>query len=285
MILEYKVKEQNQTINQILKNRFHFSSLLLNKLIRNKRIFLNLNTVDTRLVPNSGDLITIDLNYEEDNSNVYPTKMDLNIVYEDKWLLILNKPAGIAVHPSILHYKDSLSNGVRFYFDKIKLYKKIRPVNRLDFDTSGLIIFAKCEYIQEELIRQMSNNSFKKEYLCLVNGNFEKLSGTISAPISRKEGSIIERCVDQNGKTAITKYEVLKSFDNYSLVKCILQTGRTHQIRVHMAYIGHPLIGDTLYGKGKSNIIDRQALHSYKISFIHPITLKEMTFECNPDFI
>lgn len=284
MILKYVVKENDETINQIIKTKFDLSSRLFNKLVKNKKIYLNNEFVDTRNIAKIGDIITIDLNYSEDNSNIIPSKMNLDIVYEDDGLLVLNKPAGIPVHPSMLHYDNSLSNGVRFYFDSIGLNKKIRPVNRLDLDTSGLIIFAKNEYVQEHLIKQMANNTFHKEYMCLAEGIFEKPSGTIVAPIARKQSSIIERCVNINGKTAITDYKVIKSFKNFSLVKCILKTGRTHQIRVHMAYIGHPLVGDTLYGNGRSNLINRQALHSYKISFLHPVTLEKTTFISEPDF-
>ena len=283
MVLEYKVTENNKTINEIIRNEFNLSSRLFYKLIHNKRVFLNLMPIDTRQIAKIGDIITIDLDYDENNSNIVPLKMELNIIYEDDALLILNKPAGIAVHPSILHYDNSLANGVRYYFDSINLKKKIRPVNRLDFDTSGLIIFAKNEYVQENLIRQMQNNTFHKEYLCLAEGIFENSKGTINAPIDREPNSIIERCVNPDGKTAVTHYEVLKSFDNYSLVKCILETGRTHQIRVHLAYIGHPLLGDSLYGH-PSDIINRQALHSYKISFLHPISNKEVNFICEPNF-
>lgn len=279
MVLEYVVNDNNQTINQILQTKFSLSTRLFNKLVKNKRIYLNSCVIDTRNIAKIGDIITIDLNYDEDNSNIVPSKMNLDIIYEDDGLLILNKPAGIPVHPSMLHYTDSLSNGIRFYFDSIGLKKKIRPVNRLDLDTSGLIVFAKNEYVQEHLIRQMSNGTFNKEYLCLAEGIFENKIGTINAPIARKQGSIIERCVNPNGQIAITDYEVLKTYDNYSLVKCYLKTGRTHQIRVHLAYIGHPLIGDTLYGNGKSYLIDRQALHSYKISFLHPVSLELLCFE------
>lgn len=283
MVLEYKVTENNKTINEIIRNEFNLSSRLFYKLIHNKRVFLNSIPVDTRQMAKIGDIIIIDLNYDEDNSNIVPLKMELNIIYEDDALLILNKPAGIAVHPSILHYDNSLANGVRYYFDNINLKKKIRPVNRLDFDTSGLIIFAKNEYVQENLIKQMQNHTFHKEYLCLAKGIFENSKGIINAPIGRKPNSIIERCVNPDGKMAITHYEILKSFDNYSLVKCILETGRTHQIRVHLAYIGHPLLGDSLYGH-PSDIINRQALHSYKISFLHPISNKEVNFICEPNF-
>ena len=270
MEIKYQVQNNQQTINHILQNDLKISSRLLHKLIKLQKITINNLHCDTRQKPNIGDIITINFNYAEDNSNIVPTKMNLNIIFEDDWLLIINKPAGIAIHPSILHYSDSLCNGVKFYFDKIELHKKIRPVNRLDLNTSGLVIFAKCEYIQECLISQMQNNIFKKEYLAVCNGIFNKKSGTINLPIARKENSIIERCISENGQTSITHYKVLKEFGNYSLIKCSLETGRTHQIRVHMSAIGHPLLGDSLYGS-ISDLIDRQALHCYNLQFIHPV--------------
>ena len=192
MKLTYQVKTNEQTINQILQNELQISSRLLYKLIKMQKILLNNKICDTRSITNAGDIITIDLNYEEDNSNIVPTQMNLDIVFEDDWLLIINKPAGIAIHPSILHYSDSLCNGIRFYFDKIGLKKKVRPVNRLDLNTSGLVVFAKCEYIQECLISQMKCHKFKKEYLAACNGIFDKKFGTISLPIARKENSILK---------------------------------------------------------------------------------------------
>lgn len=274
MKLEYLVSNKlYKNINDILSIEFKISTRLRNKLIKYKQIFLNGKNVDSRTTINIGDKLVVNFNYEEDNSNILPKKLPLDIIYEDEWLLIINKSAGIAVHPSILHYDDSLSNAVRYYFDQIGLKKKIRPVNRLDLNTSGIVVFAKCEYIQECLSLQMRNGIFKKEYLCLVQGFLDKKEGVINLPIARKDGSIIERCINNNGKESITHYKVLEEFKNYSLVMCNLQTGRTHQIRVHMQAIGHPLIGDTLYGES-SNFISRQALHSYKIYFIHPITNK-----------
>ena len=196
-------------------------------------------------------------------------------LFEDDYLLILDKPAGIAVHPSILHYDNSLSNGVKSYFEKIGLRKKIRPVNRLDKDTSGIVIFSKNEYIQECLVRQMSNNIFKKKYIAILEGLLEKVSGTINAPIARKKDSIIERCIDESGDIAISHYKVLQRLSTMTEVEYTLETGRTHQLRVHSAFIGHPIIGDSLYGN-ESSLISRQALHSYYVEFIHPITKKEM---------
>ncbi len=283
MELKYKIEESdiNQTINTILTSKLKISTRLLNKLINQKNIYLNSVCCDTRNKPLKNDIITVNLDSKENNSNIVPTKMDLKIIYEDEWMLVVDKPSKIPIHPSRAHFTDSLSNGIRFYFDSIGLNKKIRPVNRLDLGTSGLVIFAKCEYIQECLIKQMVSNTFKKEYLCLVTGILENKKGTISFPISRKPGSIIERCVDiknSNNKPCITNYEVISEFKSYSLVKCQLQTGRTHQIRVHMKEISHPLLGDTLYGT-KSDLIDRQALHSYKIECIHPITNKPLVLK------
>lgn len=279
MELKYIVKEneKNKSVNEILLTNFNFSTRLLTKLIKDKNIYMNSFITDTRNTVTNGDIILLDFNYEEDNSNIVPTKMNLDIIYEDEWLLVVNKPAGIPIHPSRLHYEDSLSNGIKYYFDGINLKKKIRPVNRLDLNTSGLVIFAKCEYIQENFSKQMANDTFKKEYLCIVQGLLDKNIDTIDLPIARKRGSIIERCIDKNGQKSITHYEVIQEFENYSLVQCKLETGRTHQIRVHMQAINHPIIGDTLYGTS-SRLINRQALHSYKIECIHPVTKGKLSF-------
>lgn len=278
MDLTYKV-ELNMNINDILTKKLNVSTRLKNKLIKSKNVLLNGTFVDTRCIAHIGDIITIDLGYPEDNSNIVPKQMDLQIVYEDEHLLAINKPSGLAVHPSILHFDDSLANGIKYYFDTIGLKKKIRAVNRIDLNTSGLVLFAKNEYVQECLIKQMNSSSFQKTYLAIVLGKFEKSKGTINAPIARKENSIIERCVSKNGQNAVTHYEVLQEFGGYSLVKCSLETGRTHQIRVHMTYIGHPLLGDSLYGISEQSLINRQALHSYRMSFIHPISNKKISLK------
>ena len=284
MVLHYIVNNNKyKDINQILRQEFQISARLLHKLIISKQVTLNGCITDTRNTISNGDIIDINLDFEEESENIISTPMKLDIIFEDEAFLILNKPAGIAVHPSILHYQDSLSNGVKFYFESLGLKRKIRPVNRLDLNTSGIIIFAKNEYVQECLIKQMNTNKFKKEYISIVSGHLEKQKGYINLPIARKDNSIIERCVSENGQEAITEYCVLQEFSDYSIVKCYLKTGRTHQIRVHMAAINHPLLGDTLYGTS-SELIDRQALHSYKINFIHPILNKPLEFVCElPD--
>lgn len=276
MELYYTVTESDDSIKQVLKNKFNMSERFILKLKNHQCIFVNDFSVPINFKINSGDKLVIKENFVEDSSNIVSnSEINLDILFEDDYFLIVDKPAGIAVHPSILHYSDSLCNGVKYYFEKIGLKKKIRPINRLDKDTSGIVIFAKNEYIQECLVRQMSSNTFKKKYIAILLGILEKDFGTINAPIARKDDSIIERCIDENGEKAISHFKVIKRFDNLTQVEYTLETGRTHQLRVHSSFIGHPILGDSLYGK-KSNLISRQALHAYEISFVHPITKREV---------
>lgn len=271
MELKYEVK-QNTTIRKVLQNELKLSYRFIKNLKLNKKIFLNGNNniyLDEPAL--SSSTIKIDLDTNEDNNNIIPSNIKLNILYEDELYLIVNKPAFMPVHPSMEHYTDSLSNGVKYYFDEINLKRKIRPVNRLDKNTSGIVIFAKNEFAHSSI------NILEKKYLCIVAGKLES-SGLIDKPISRKDGSIIEREINPLGDKSLTKYRVLKNFKSgqeLSLLECILLTGRTHQIRVHMSSINHSILGDDLYGV-KSDLINRQALHAYKIKFIHPILKKEI---------
>lgn len=280
MNLSYQIDkdEHYDNVLHVLKEQFLLSDRLITKLKKANKIYLNSLPTYTKKSVTVGDTVSVLIDFEEDNSNIVASNIPLNIIYEDDYLLVLNKPANIAIHPSILHFYNSLSNGVKFYFDKLGLKKKIRIVNRLDRNTSGIVIFAKNEYIQECLIKQMKTNEFKKEYLAIAKGILESKSGTLNFPIARKEGSIIERTVTSDGDSAITHYDVVKEFNNLSLVHIVLGTGRTHQIRVHFSHIGHPILGDTLYGS-PSELINRQALHSYKLTFIHPVTKKELILE------
>ena len=268
-IIEYKVSD-SKTILQILKEDLSFSNRLISK-IKNDVLLndKNTKTYDTARV---GDIVKVDIGFEETSDNIVPNgEIKLKVLYEDEWMLIVDKPPFMPVHPSINHYEDSLSNGVKAYFESIGLKKKIRPVNRLDKNTTGIVIFAKSEYIQENL------TDYKKYYLAIVDGKTEE-SGIIDKPIARKLPSIIERTIRDDGDQAITRYKTLEFKNNMSLVECKLETGRTHQIRVHMASIGHFIIGDDLYGES-STLINRQALHAYKIKFIHPVSRKEIVIE------
>ncbi len=274
MKLKFVVKDETN-IRVILREKLSFSERLYKK-VKKDCIFVNGVKIGYYTTLRSGDAITINLDFDEDNSNIVPNKdIHIDILYEDEWMIIVNKPAGIPVHPSMEHFEDSLSNAIKYHYDSIDIHKKIRPINRLDKDTSGIVIFAKSEYIQENL------KNYHKEYLAIVSGHLEG-SDTINAPIARKDKSIIERCVSENGDKSVTHYEVIKNIDekNITLIKCILETGRTHQIRVHMAYIGHPLLGDSLYGMS-SPLIDRQALHAYHINFIHPVTREKIDIVCD----
>lgn len=279
MKLEYIKNSTKYTIiKEVLKNHFGISNRLLLKLKQEKQILKNSQIANVNDEINLNDKITVLIDFDEKSENIVANKMHLEIIFEDEAMLIINKPAGLPVHPSILHFDDSLSNGVKAYFETKQINCKIRPVNRLDKDTSGLVIFAKNQYIQECLIKQMSIHEFQKSYLAILTGSLEKENGIIDAPIARKEGSIIEREINENGQKSITEYKLVKNFENFCLVEFTLKTGRTHQIRVHSKFIGHPILGDSLYGEN-SDLISRQALHAYKISFIHPITKKTMVFE------
>lgn len=285
MELSYCIKKEDSyvSVRDVLKNYFYISSRLLPILKKNDLIRLNNNSTFIDKTVSEGDIISFSLDFDEDNSNIIPVEMPLDIVYEDEAIIVLNKAPNLAIHPTTYHFTDTLSNGLKFYFDANNIHKKIRPVNRLDRNTSGLVIFAKNQFVQEFLIRQMNNNLFIKKYYGIIEGTFDQDSGTIDAPIARKEGSIIERYILPDGERAITHYNILKKFSNYSLVEFELETGRTHQIRVHSAYLGHPLLGDTLYGN-ESTLINRQALHSYYLKFIHPISRKEVEFKIDlPD--
>lgn len=286
MKLIYVVTNSDESIKQILKNKFNMSDRFILKLKSSNSIYINDVPVFINYKIQPNDILTIIENSKEESSNIVPNpNIKLNVLYEDDFLLIVDKPSNLPVHPSILHYKDSLSNAVKYHFNKIGLQKKIRPVNRLDKDTSGIVIFAKNEYIQECLVKQMKSNIFKKKYFAVLSGILDKDSGTISAPIGRKNDSIIEREIRNDGDLAISHYKVLKRFNNMSLVEYTLETGRTHQLRVHSKYIGHPIVGDSLYGS-ESLLISRQALHAYEVSFIHPISKEKMIIHSDlPDDI
>ena len=279
MILTYTVlaSEEGQKVSNILRNRLNISSRLLTKLKMNKKILVNDIPVFSSYIVNSKDFITIKIDFEEEDY-IEAENIPLDILYEDEFLLAVNKPAGIVVHPSSYHLNGTLANGVKFYLNN---NKKIHPINRLDRDTSGIVLFAKNEYIQECMKQE---NTMQKEYLTILTGLLNEKYGTIDAPIARKPDSIIERIVDESGQNAITHYNVLKEcFLNdidlaLSLVQVKLETGRTHQIRVHFTYKGNSILGDTLYGT-ETPLINRQALHAWRLSLVHPISKEQIMIE------
>ena len=219
-----KNDDKYRTIRQVLKKKFNISNRLLIKLKKENKIFLNDKNIYLDYILNYNDKVEVFIDFKEDSSNIKPVKMKLNIVYEDEYFIVLNKPYNVPIHPSILHYEDTLSNGLKYYFNENKIDKKIRPVNRLDRNTSGLVIFAKNEYIQELFIKQMSTHLIHKEYIALLEGIVKNDEGIINEPILRKKDSIIERCVSPDGDTAITTYKVIQRYNNYSLVKLKLIT-------------------------------------------------------------
>lgn len=254
------------------------SGRLFRKLYKEKMIFVNGKFQRKGIELNPGDMIT--LHMEDEYEEISPEPMDLDIVYEDFDLLILNKPYNTVVHPTKSHQTNTLSNGIANYFLVKNIKKKIRFVNRLDMDTTGLLIIAKNSFAHQQMGIQFENNTVVKKYITLVQGIMDKDSGIIDVPIGREEDKSIKKVVSEEGQEALTSYKVLERFSSTTLVEVQIHTGRSHQIRVHLKYLGHPIIGDTLYGES-SPFICRQALHSHYLKAIHPRNKKEIEFIAN----
>ncbi|HJA66147.1 MAG TPA: RluA family pseudouridine synthase [Candidatus Mediterraneibacter cottocaccae] len=226
----------------------------------------------------AGDILTVHIRENESSPNIPPVPLPLDIVYEDEDLIIVNKPAGMPTHPSLNNYRNSLANALMYYFEQQGKPFIFRCTNRLDRDTSGLTVIAKHLVSSSILSGMAVRHEIEREYLALVRGSIQPPSGTVCAPIGRAGTSLIERKIDhENGEIAVTHYRKVEEKNGHSLVSLILETGRTHQIRVHMKYIGYPLTGDYLYNPDME-YISRQALHSYRLSFRHPITGEQMEF-------
>ena len=223
----------------------------------------------------AGDYFRVRLLETVDSDGIIPVSMPLSILYEDEDILVINKPADMPVHPSIGNYTNTLANGVAAYLDAKDEHSPFRCINRLDRDTSGALILAKNAFSAAVLSTQMRNRQIRRTYLAVVEG-ITPPNGTISAPISRVDDSVIERHVDfLHGEPAVTHYERLETKNEHSLLEIHLETGRTHQIRVHMGYIGHPLPADYLYHP-EYDCFKRQPLHSLQLEFRHPVTDKSM---------
>lgn len=280
-ILEYRITkpDEGKTIKDfLLQSGFSGQSIVELKKIP-ESILLNgvWEYVNCRM--KEDDVLKVCIAEEESSEKILPVRLPFPILYEDEDIVVVNKPADMPIHPSLNNYENTLGNAAAYYFAKQGKSFVFRCINRLDRDTTGLTILAKhmvsCSMLQSAMLER----KISREYLAIAEGVFKEREGTVDVPIGRKEGSTIERMVDyENGERAITHYRVLEQRENAAMVALTLETGRTHQIRVHMTYIGHPLIGDFLYNPKNKGMI-RQALHAWHLSFAHPITKELMQFE------
>lgn len=285
-------------IDKYLLNRIKYATRnrIQNAAKENKILVNNIPVkVNYRVKP--GDIITIVMNEPKKEKDVLAENINLNIVYEDNYLMVINKPHGMVVHPGFNNYSGTLLNALLFHFENIpdnKLLKKPGLVHRLDKNTSGLMIIAKQKESLDNLLRQFYYHSIIRNYRLLVWGILKEKEGKISTNLIKDEKN--KKMINsENGKIALTNYKVIEEFGFFSLVECRLETGKTHQIRLHLSSIGHPIIGDEIYGyniveklNNELNLITdklkRQALHSYSLSFSHPVTNKTMNFTCDlPD--
>ena len=270
-----KQDDAGRTVKELLRRNFSFSSRMMTRFKQNHCILLNGKPVKINTPVNLGDVINID--FPDEKSDFLPENVPIIPVFEDDDLLIINKPAGYVVHPTKGHPAHTIANGLTRYMSDTNQLFKIRFINRLDMDTSGLLIIAKNAHCQEEIIKQMQRNKLIKKYLAVVRGIPENSEGMIDAPIGHPEPEKVSRGVTASGSPSVTRYKVLEKYEKgYSLLELTLETGRTHQIRVHMSHIGHPVVGDHIYGGENVLLIERQALHAHFISFLHPITEKHI---------
>lgn len=280
--MKITVTESQERLDKYLANKTEFSRSVISKMLDDKYITVNEKFEKASYKVKENDIIEIKDGFIEE-IDIVPTKMDIDIVYEDKDIIVINKPSGLVVHPGAGNYDNTLVNGLMHYTNSLSdINGEERPgiVHRIDKDTSGLLLIAKNNKTHAILTEYFKNHSnIKREYLALICGNFPHESATIDAPIGRDASDRKKMAVtENNSKEAITHLKVVKKYKDYTLVSLILETGRTHQIRVHMNYIGYPIYNDPVYNTKKSSEFG-QFLHSYKMDFLHPITQKEMHFE------
>lgn len=273
--LTYQISDNDAGIKlkEVLYDKMKLSGRLTRKLKRDKTIFVNDNKIPLHSILRKGDVVKVIM--VDEANNFEPQDIPIDVVYEDMDLLIINKQPNIVVHPTKGHPDYTIANGLVNYLHKTGQSFKIRFINRLDRDTSGLLMIGKNPFAQQELSNQMHSNLVEKKYLAVVKGLVKKDKGTIDAPIGRMEEDSIHRTVIESGQRSITHFELIDKYNDSSLVRLTLETGRTHQIRVHMKHIGHPLIGDELYGYVNKDLIDRQALHAETLKFYQPRTGEE----------
>lgn len=273
-IVIFKVKEDDLDLENFLNSK-ELSGRLIRKSYKAKKIYVNGKFVRKGILLSAGDLVSLYM--DDEVENIRAEKMDIDIVYEDFDLLIINKQPNIVVHPTKSHQSNTLSNGIAYYFQDNRIKKKIRFVNRLDMDTTGILIVAKNPFAHQQMALQFESNGVEKKYQAIVSGVMVKDEEFIDSPIGREEDKSIRKTVSEDGQDALTKYKVIEKYNNASFLDVQIFTGRSHQIRVHLESIGHPIIGDTLYSEG-SPYINRQALHSYYLKIKHPRTGQPMEF-------
>ena len=284
--LVYYIEETHSglTIDKFLKAKGFSRQNITDLKKMHKSIILNSEWVHINKVLNRGDSLLIHIQENSCSENIPPVKIPIDIVFEDEDIIVINKPAGMPIHPSMNNYTNTLGNALAYYYNQQDKPFIFRCTNRLDKDTSGLTVVAKNMLSASIMSSAIRDHNITREYFAVVTGHIFPDHGTINAPIARKATSIIEREVNfESGDNAITHYDVVSESTNHSLVHLVLETGRTHQIRVHMKYIGHPLVGDCLYNNIEATLfkskIKRQALHCQRLSFNHPLTGKKLVFE------
>lgn len=281
LCITVSVKDQGKSVKQLLKGEMQLSERLVKQLKLSGKILLNSVPVHVNTKVSEGDLLEALVEFDECNDNITPEPIDLDILYEDETLIAINKPTDTVVHPTFRHQTGTVANGLMHHLLEKGIKTLVRPVSRLDRNTSGIILFALNPYIQECLIRQMHDKTFIKEYIGIVHGTFSQAKGTINLPIERLEGSIMLRHTTREGAPSVTHYEILEGFKDSTCLRFMLETGRTHQIRVHCQAIGHPLVGDTLYSlpafdNNHQALMPRHALHSHLTRFTHPYTRRPL---------
>lgn len=273
------MNEEDSTLKEVLLDKLNFSVRSLSKMKREKSVLVNGEFKKSSVKVVKGDLIEVKI--DEDMANFEPQDLNLDIIYDDFDIIMINKPPFMVVHPTKSHYDKTVANGVTDYIIKKDEKVKVRFVNRLDMNTSGLVIVAKNAYAHHVLSKDMSEDKVYKKYITVVKGVVKDDEGTIKEPIYRPTEDSIKRVVDEKGQPSVTHYKVLERLNDATVLEVKLETGRTHQIRVHMNYIGHGIIGDELYGYVDENLINRQALHAYSLEFMQPRTKEYLEFKAN----
>ncbi|HBC97034.1 MAG TPA: RluA family pseudouridine synthase [Clostridium sp.] len=270
IVFEVKTEEEGLKLRAYLKKVQRLSSRLIRGAALDGRLEVDDRRAKLNHIVKAGENISLNLAKKE-SQNIEPEKMDIKVIYEDRDMLVVDKQPGVVVHPTKSYPSGTLANGITYYFRKKGEDCIVRLINRLDRDTSGLIIVGKNQFAHMSLARDMKDKNFEKNYIAVIHGKMENEEGIIDLPIYRDREAGIRRVIDKRGQKSITRYKVVCDFKKDQLLKLTLETGRTHQIRAHLSYLGHPLYGDTLYGtEDDSQYIDRQALHAYRFKFPHP---------------